>query len=422
MSKIVSNKLSTLRYSQLMLNDTKIKQLKAREKMYRVADHSGLCLEVRVNGSKHWRFRYRFLGKASMLSLGEYPIITLAAARQKTVEQKLLLDQNIDPAKFKIEEKEKAKLNTESSFKEIALEWYSEKKERRSESFRRTVEKAFEKDLFPAFGSKDIKQITPHDILRMQKDTIKRVVKQTNHGTGESTAIRNRQLVHSIFNYAIANLRCESNPAVSLGQTVERPPKETARPLTRDEMERFHTAMQNSRSTEMAKNAIYLLMYSMMRSIEVCRLKWEWVDFENKLITIPPATKEQMNKGERNIKMNRTHLIPITDQIFKILNNQKIQSNDEYVFCSVFNKSKIMNKTTINRALGSMGFEFTAHDCRATASTILHEAGYSSDWIEMQLAHVDKNAVRGTYNHAQNLDDRRKMMQDWADMVDEWKE
>ena len=420
MSKIVSNKLSTLRYSQPMLNDTKIKQLKPRDKMYRMADHSGLCIEVRPNGSKHWRFRYRYLGKASMLSLGEYPIVSLATARQKTVEQKALLDQNIDPAKYRIEEKEQAKLKSESTFKDIALEWYEVKKNKRSESFRLTVEKAFARDLFPAFGGKDLKTITPHDVLRMQKDTIKRVSKQMNHGTGESTAIRNRQLVNSIFNYAIANLRCESNPAISLGQTVERPPKQTARPLTSDEKSRFNDALKNSRSTDMVKNSILLLLYSMMRSIEVCRLRWEWVDFENRLITIPPATKEQLDQGERNIKMNRTHLVPISDQIFKILESQKLQSNDEYVFCSVFNKSKIMNKTTINRALGSMGFEFTAHDFRATASTLLHESGYSSEWIELQLAHVDKNAVRGTYNHAQNLDERRKMMQDWADMVDSW--
>ena len=158
-----------------------------------------------------------------------------------------------------------------------------------------------------------------------------------------------------------------------------------------------------------------------MRSIEICRLRWGWVDFEKKLITIPPATQEQLKQGERNIKMNRTHLVPLSHQMIKILKSQKEQSNDELVFCSVFNKTKIMNKTTINAALRSAGFEtLTAHDFRATASTILHEAGYNSEWIEMQLAHVDKNAVRGTYNHAQNLDERRKMMQDWCDIVDSW--
>ena len=143
-----------------MLNDTKIKQLKPTDKMYRVADHSGLCLEVRTAGAKLWRFRYRFLGKASMLSLGEYPVVTLAAARQKVAEQKLLLDQNIDPSKFKQEEKAKAKMDAESEFKEVAFSWYESKKNKRSESFRLIVEKTFERDLFPAFGHKNIKTIT----------------------------------------------------------------------------------------------------------------------------------------------------------------------------------------------------------------------------------------------------------------------
>lgn len=111
-----------------MLNDTKIKQLKPKEKMFRVADHSGLCLEVRPNGSKLWRYRYRFLGKASMISLGEYPVVTLAQARQKVTDQKALLDQNIDPAKFKQEEKEKAKTQSENLFRQVALEWYTSKK------------------------------------------------------------------------------------------------------------------------------------------------------------------------------------------------------------------------------------------------------------------------------------------------------
>lgn len=191
--------------------------------------------------------------------------------------------------------------------------------------------------------------------------------------------------------------------------------------MTLDERARFNEAMDKSRSTEMVKNSIRFLLYSMMRSIEVCRLKWEWVDFENKLITVPAATKEQLSKGERNIKMNRVHLVPLSTQMLDILERQKVQSNDEYVFCSVFNKTKIMNKTTINRALGSMGFEsLTAHDFRSTASTILHEHKYSSEWIELQLAHVDKNVVRGTYNHAQHLDGRRQMIQEWCDIVDNW--
>ncbi|WP_333662828.1 MULTISPECIES: tyrosine-type recombinase/integrase [Acinetobacter] len=184
-----------------MLNDTKIKQLKPQDKTYRVADQGGLCIEVRPSGSKLWRFRYRYLGTAKMISLGEYPVITLAQARQKTLEQKSLLDQNIDPSQNRQEEKAKIKLNQACTFQNIAVEWFEKRKARRSESYRRSIEKAFEKDIFPTIGKKDIKNITAYDVLQMQEKTMKRISKQNNYGTGEATAILNRQIVSQVSYY-----------------------------------------------------------------------------------------------------------------------------------------------------------------------------------------------------------------------------
>ncbi|NAR56711.1 DUF4102 domain-containing protein [Acinetobacter haemolyticus] len=405
-----------------MLNDTKIKQLKAQVKIYRVADQGGLCIEVRPNGSKLWRFRYRFLGTAKMISLGEYPIVTLAQARQKALDQKSLLDQNIDPSQNKQIEKSKAKMNQECLFENIANEWYEKRKDRRSESYRRSTEKAFKKDIFPSLGKKDIKNITAVDVLKMQEKTMKRVVKQKNYGTGEATAILNRQLVSQILDYAIATSRCEYNPISSLRNTIERPTKQTARPMTDDEKLVFNERMKKYKGAATTKNAIMALMYSMLRSVEIIRLQWSWVNLENDLIRIPPATKEQLEKGQRNIKKDREHLVPVSKQLKAILLEQYKQTkNGELVFSSVFDLTKQMNKTTINSALDKMGLsDLTAHDFRATASTILHDLGYPSDHVELQLAHVDKNIVRGTYNHASYLEERRKMMQDWADIVDSW--
>lgn len=405
-----------------MLNDTKIKQLKAQDKIYRVADQGGLCIEVRPNGSKLWRFRYRFLGTAKMISLGEYPVVTLAQARQKALDQKSLLDQNIDPSQNKQIEKSKAKMNQECLFENIANEWYEKRKDRRSESYRRSTEKAFKKDIFPSLGKKDIKNITAVDVLKMQEKTMKRVVKQKNYGTGEATAILNRQLVSQILDYAIATSRCEYNPISSLRNTIERPTKQTARPMTDDEKLVFNERMKKYKGAATTKNAIMALMYSMLRSVEIIRLQWSWVNLENDLIRIPPATKEQLEKGQRNIKKDREHLVPVSKQLKAILLEQYKQTkNGELVFSSVFDLTKQMNKTTINSALDKMGLsDLTAHDFRATASTILHDLGYPSDHVELQLAHVDKNIVRGTYNHASYLEERRKMMQDWADIVDSW--
>lgn len=405
-----------------MLNDTKIKQLKAQDKIYRVADQGGLCIEVRPNGSKLWRFRYRFLGTAKMISLGEYPIVTLAQARQKALDQKSLLDQNIDPSQNKQIEKSKAKMNQECLFENIANEWYEKRKDRRSESYRRSTEKAFKKDIFPTLGKKDIKKISAFDVLQMQEKTIKRISKQKNYGTGESTAIFNRQLVSQIIDYAIATSRCEYNPVSALKNTVERPPKITARPMTDEEKLVFNSRLAAYKGAATTKNAIKTLLYSMLRTIEVIRLRWEWVNFNTDLIRIPPATTEQRNKGQRNIKKDREHLVPISKQLKQILLDQLEQTrNNDLVFSSIFDVTKKMNNTTINRALGSMGLEnLTAHDFRATASTILHGEGYPSDHVEIQLAHVDKNVVRGTYNHASYLDERREMMQWWADHIDSW--
>lgn len=407
-----------------MLNDTKIKQLKPQDKTYRVADQAGLCLEVRTNGSKFWRFRYRFLGTAKMISLGEYPIVTLAQARKLAQEQKTLLSQNLDPSQQRQEEKAQALLTEICLFKNIAKEWYDGRKDKRSVSYRRAVETAFEKDLFPNLGNKDIKNITAFDVLQMQKKTVARIRKQSNFGTGEATAILNRQITSQILDYAIATSRCKQNPISALKNTIERPAKEGARPMSDEEKSVFWNRFTNYKGAATTKNSILILIYSMLRSVEVTRLQWEWINFEEDLIRIPPATKEQLNSGQRNIKMNREHIIPMSRQVKAILIDQLSQTGSgKYVFSSVFNLNKLMNKSSINSALASMGFDdLTAHDFRATASTILHGLGYPSDHIELQLAHVDKNKIRDTYNHALYLDERRKMMQDWADIVDSWKD
>lgn len=407
-----------------MLNDTKIKQLKPQDKPYRIADQGGLCIEVRSNGAKHWRFRYRYLGTAKMISLGEYPMVTLAQARQKTLEQKALLDQHIDPSQHRKDQITKMKMDAPTPFQSIALEWYEKRKATRSESYRLGIEKSFNLDIFPCFGKKDIKQVNAADVLAMQELTIKRIKKQKNYGTGEATAIKNRQIVSQILDYAVSTLKRENNPISSLKGTIERPPKNGARPMTDAEKSIFWQAYNRFKGASTTKNAMLMLIYTMMRSIELVRLKWEWIDLENNLITIPPATVDQLKQGQRNIKMNRIHLIPISSQVKDILINQQEQTkHSEYVFCSVFNKSKLMNKSTLNSALDKMGLpDITCHDFRATASTALHNANYNSQWIELQLAHVDKNAIRASYNHAQYLDDRRAMLQDWADMVDAWKE
>ena len=152
----------------------------------------------------------------------------------------------------------------------------------------------------------------------------------------------------------------------------------------------------------------------MLRTIEIRRMEWTWVDFDERVVNFPKTA----------MKKSRAHILPISDQVYSILKTQHANSgNKKYVFPAVYKSDGMLNQMTLNRMLENLGLEdVTAHDFRATASTLLNEMGYEEKWIESQLAHADENKTRASYNHAKYLNDRRKMMQDWADIVDSWKD
>ena len=160
----------------------------------------------------------------------------------------------------------------------------------------------------------------------------------------------------------------------------------------------------------------------MLRTVEIRKMEWAHVDFEKKMITLPMATKQ--TKQERIMKKNRTHIVPMSKQLCDLLLDQRQITGDQtYVFASPQKRNCMISRTTLNRMLEYMGLlGVTAHDFRATASTSLYEKGYEEDHIELQLAHAEDNKTKASYNHAKYLDDRKKMLQDWADMVDSWKE
>ncbi len=202
-------------------------------------------------------------------------------------------------------------------------------------------------------------------------------------------------------------------PTYAVKDALERPEIEHARPMTKREAKQLITKLMNYQGSTTVKNAGLTMLYSMLRTIEIRRMKWEYVDFEDKTITFP---KEMMKK-------RRIHIVPMSEQIFQILQEQLfLVGNREYVFPSVYKKG-MLSATTLNRMLDYVGLsDVTAHDFRATASTILNEKDYENDWIEKQLAHAEANKTRATYNHAKYLANRRKMLQDWADIVDNWKD
>lgn len=403
-----------------MLNDLKIKQLKAQDKVYRVADHSGLCIEIRPTGKKFWRFRYRFLNKPQMLTIGQYPEISLSYARTKTNEFREQLAKNIDPITLKKAERMEAMQAQEETFRAIAKEYCEHKKKSKSKNWLYIRNLAYDVDIFPVIGDKPIKDVSSVDVKNIMDSAIQRVLK-SGKGTGENKAISIRQIIAEIMQYAIISDRLINDPTYALRGYIHTPETENAQPVSSKDQKLIMPSINKYKGSISTKNALKALIYTMLRTIEVRRGLKEYIDFEARTWTIPIASKSDILNGKRNMKKNRIHIVPLSDQVMKILRAQFAAYPDSpYIFPGVNNNSMIA-PSTLNQSFRNMGLgHITMHDFRATASTSLNEANYNSNWIELQLAHVKGDKVKAAYDHAKWLNDRRKMMQDWADMVDDW--
>lgn len=417
-SKIVSKDFQKLRYSHLMLNDLKIKRLKPREELYRMADHSGLCIEVRPSGSKFWRYRYRFLTKAKMLTIGQYPEITLAYARLKTMEYREQLAKGVDPIGHQKNERLQAIKANNGTFQLVASEFMNSRKAQQSKEWEQRRSSYFEKDVYPLIGNKPIHELDSIDIKTVLDSTIERI-KKSGRGTGEVKGIFVRQIIGEVMEYAIITKRISIDPTYVLRGYIKQPDVTHARPLTESEKKVLLPKLNAYGGSISTRNAIKAATYTWLRSIEIRRGKKEYIDFEDKTWTIPAVSRADILAGKRNMKKNRMHVVPLSDQAIEIIKEQfSLYPDSEYIFAG--EDGEMMGKTTLNTALSNMKLEFRMHTLRATASTVANENGFNKDWVEIQLAHVSDNKTRASYNHAQWLNDRKTMMQWWADHVDSW--
>ncbi len=417
-SKIVSKHFQKYRYSQHMLNDLKIKSLKPREELYRVADHSGLCIEIRPSGSKFWRYRYRFLTKAKMLTIGQYPEITLAYARLKTMEYREQLAKGVDPISQQKKERLEAIKANNGTFLLVANEFMNSRKTQQSKEWEQRRSSYFEKDVYPLIGNKPIHEIDSIDIKNVLDSTMARI-KKSGRGTGEVKGIFVRQIIGEVMEYAIITKRISIDPTYVLRGYIKQPEVTHARPLTESEKRLLMPKLSAYGGSTSTRNAIKVATYTWLRSIEIRRGKKEYINFEDRTWTIPAVSQADILAGKRNMKKNRMHVVPLSNQAIQIIKEQfALYPNSEYIFAG--EDGEMMGKTTLNTALHNMKLEFTMHALRATASTVANEHGFNKDWVEIQLAHVSDNKTRATYNHAQWLNDRRNMMQWWADHVDRW--
>ena len=385
-----------------MLNDTAIRAMhgkaKKGEKVPQKSDGGGLNF---VDG-KYWRLSYRFGGKQKKVCLGVYPAVSLLMARKARDEIKTLLAQGIDPS----EKRKLEKAACQNSFEAVALEWYEQNKDKWSANYATSIIHRMERNLFPQIGSKPVHLVSAPELLALLRKIEARGAKDIPHIV--------RSICSSVFRYAIATGRAERDPAADLkGALAPRVRRNLPSQTTPEAVGHLMIAIDNYPGTFVVRSALQLMALTFCRTGELRNAEWREIDFEDGLWRIP---------AER-MKMSRDHLIPLSRQSVAILRKlQAYSGKDVYVFPNYKTEKRSMSKSALLGAIRRLGFEndeMCPHGFRSMASTMLNELGYNGDWIERQLAHVPRNIIRGIYNRAEYLPERRKMMQEWADFLDE---
>ena len=387
----------------MKLNARQIDTAKPKEKAYKLADGGGLYLLVKPNGGKYWRLKYRVAGKEKLLALGVYPEVTLADARAKREDAKRGIAGGIDPMEAKREEKIARDTQLNNTFKDIALEWHSSKLKKWSAGYASDILEAFNKDVFPYIGKKPIAEIKPLELLN--------VLRRIEGRGATEKAKKVRQRCGEVFRYAIVTGRAEYNPAPDLTSAMQVHDSNHYPFLTAKELPDFFKALSSYSGSALVVMAARLLIITGLRTGELRGALWDEIDF-NKAIWEIPASR---------MKMRRPHIVPLSEQALSLIGKiREITGNYPLMFPGRNDPRKTMSEASINQVFKRIGYagRVTGHGFRHTMSTILHEQGYNTAWIETQLAHVDKNSIRGTYNHAQYLDGRREMLQWYADYMD----
>ncbi|MBF7731125.1 tyrosine-type recombinase/integrase [Pseudomonas sp. N040] len=386
----------------MSLTDTAIRNAKPSEKLYRLTDAHGLCIEITPNGSKLWRYRYRFDGKAKMMALGSYPTISLLKARQKRDEARQLQAEDIDPSEHRKTAKIAQKV-AGLTFELLAQEWFDYNSPRWAIATANKAEAYLKSDLLPALGKRPVKAITRPELV----DLLRKI-----EGRGAfNVAKKTRQWLSQIFRFGLAKGALDSNPATDLDVVAALAPRTTHHPhVAFDELPELLEKLEATRCHAMTRYAVRLLLLTGVRPGELRKAPWAEFDLDTATWTIP---------AER-MKARRPHVVPLPHQAITILRQLKeITGRYSLAFAGSSNPERPMSENTVNKALKLAGYEGkqTGHGFRHLLSTELNGRGYNKDWVERQLAHGDSDDMRATYNHAAYLKQRRKMMQEWADSI-----
>ena len=403
----VSLRVSRARYPHMPLTDARIRTTKPGVKPVKLADGGGLYLEMRPSGKKLWRYRYRIADKENLFAIGEYPEISLAEARAEHDKARSLVKQGVHPSHNRKAERLSTQLANANTFAAVANEWISKKAGRWTPYYRRQVENFLGADVLPYVGKLPIRNVTAAHLLE--------IIRRIEERGASTVALLVRQWSSAIFRYAVATLRADGDPAAALRGAIHRPKVEHRKPLTKGQIKDFSSALEKYGGYRTTVIALRLLLLTFVRTGELRKALWSEFDFDAAEWRIP---------AER-MKMREPHIVPLSRQAVILLKELQTHTGGTGLLFPNYRRPKdCMTATTLNRALERMGFNgkdsigFSAHGFRATASTLLNEKGYRSDVIERQLAHAERDKVRASYNHAEYMDERKAMMQEWADLID----
>ena len=381
------------------LSDILIKRAKIADRPYKLTDGGGLYLLVHPRGSKYWRFRYKASGRESTVALGTYPATSLKAARQRRIEMQGVLEAGGVPALVKKRRRE-AQSNT---FEGVAREWLA-----KQPFSTKTLAKArwtFEDLLFPYIGNRPVSELSAPELLA--------VVRRLERRGKNETAHRSKQRVGQVIRYAIATGRAVRDPTQDLRGALA-PVRVRNRPAITNprEVGELLRAIEGYRGHVSVEMAFKLAPYVFVRPGELLAAEWREIDLE----------QAQWRIAASRMKMRREHLVPLSTQAVALLREIHLETGAQrYVFPSPRSSTRPLSDNAITSALRRIGYtgdQMTWHGFRAMASTLLNEQGFAPDIIELQLAHVEQNDVRAAYNRALRLQERRQMMQKWADYLD----
>lgn len=389
----------------MSLTDTKIRNAKPQAKQYKIFDRDGLFMIITPSGGKWWRFKYRFGGKEKLLSLGTYPEIGLAKARTKRDKAREQVADGIDPGQVRKAIKA-AKIDTENSFEVIAREWHSKFMSSWTSGHAKTILSRLERDVFPWMGTRPIIDIKAPEVLMVLRRIESRGALESAH--------RIRIICGQVFRYAVATGRAERDPTADLkGALPPAKSKHLAAITDPEKVGGLLRAIDGYQGAFVTKCALRLAPLLFVRPGELRQMEWAEIDFETAEWNIP----------EEKMKTGAPHLVPLARQAVEILKEiQPLTGTGRYVFPSPRTPKRPMSNNGVLSALRRMGFEkneMSGHGFRAMARTILDEVlQVRPELIEHQLAHTVRDPLGRAYNRTQFIDERRKMMQTWADYLD----